>query len=101
MGAYPEACSTHEPTSVGEMLTEARPGADETPATARRVLSDPSASMIIVTYRDRPARHGTEHPIAALTTQSRRIVAGDHDHNHDPVRTVTATTQGIPEPEVR
>ncbi|MCK0093895.1 hypothetical protein MWU77_24310 [Rhodococcus sp. F64268] len=85
-------------------------------------MSDPSASMIIVDYRDRFARLGAEHPTAALPVQDRRFLAGDHGHNHDPVRdiievltsmcarryghsramrAVTATTQDVPELQVK
>ncbi|MGX6508137.1 hypothetical protein [Rhodococcus sp. SJ-2] len=89
-------------------------------------MSDPSASMIIVTYRNRPVRLGALHPTAALPAQDRRIVASDHgeteddpvrDLTEDPtsrsvrlyrhnrartraMRPVTATTQDVPEPQV-
>ena len=88
-------------------------------------MSDPSASMILVTYRNRPVRLGALHPTAALPAQGCRIVAGDHGQQHDPVRdliedptsrcprlyrhnrartramrAVTATPQDIPEPQV-
>ncbi|MEE2062352.1 recombinase family protein [Rhodococcus artemisiae] len=42
--------------------------------------------MIIVECRDRRTRLGAERPIAALFAQGRRIVAGDHGRNHDPMR---------------
>ncbi|MFD6894764.1 hypothetical protein ACFWB0_09480 [Rhodococcus sp. NPDC060086] len=43
--------------------------------------------MIIVTYHGRLARLGALHPtVAALSAQDRRIVAGDHGQQHDPVR---------------
>ncbi|MFD6860811.1 hypothetical protein ACFWCF_26195 [Rhodococcus sp. NPDC060090] len=51
-------------------------------------MSDPSASMIIVTYRDRPTRLGALHPTVALSAQDRRIVVTDHGQNHDPVRDI-------------
>ncbi len=88
-------------------------------------MSDPSARMILVTYRNRPARLGALPPTVALSARGCRIVAGDHGQQHDPVRDliedptsrcrrfyrhshartramrpVTATTQDIPEPQV-
>jgi predicted site-specific integrase-resolvase len=81
--------------------------------------------MILVTYRNRPARLGALPPTVALSARGCRIVAGDHGQQHDPVRDliedptsrcrrfyrhshartramrpVTATTQDIPEPQV-
>jgi len=42
-----------------------------------RVLSDPSASVIVVEHRDRLARFGVEHLHAALAAQGRRIMVVD------------------------
>jgi putative resolvase len=43
----------------------------------RRILSDPSASVVIVAYRDRLACFGVEHLEAVLGAQGRRIVIAD------------------------
>lgn len=43
----------------------------------RRVLSDPSATVIVVEHRDRLARLGVGHLRAALAAQGRRIVVVD------------------------
>jgi putative resolvase len=40
----------------------------------RRILSDPSATVVVVEHRDRPARFGVEHLKAALLAQGRRVV---------------------------
>jgi putative resolvase len=43
----------------------------------RRILSDPSASVVVVEHRDRLARFGVEHLEAALAAHGRRIVVAD------------------------
>ena len=48
-----------------------------------RVLSDPSASVIVVEHRDRLARFGMEHLQAALAAQGRRIVVVDDGETTD------------------
>jgi putative resolvase len=40
----------------------------------RRILSDPSATVVLVEHRDRLARFGVEYLEAALSAQGRRIV---------------------------
>jgi putative resolvase len=55
---------------VGSGLNGKRPG-------LRRILSDPSANVVVVEHRGRLARLGVEHLEAALAAQGRRIaVAG-------------------------
>ena len=49
----------------------------------RRVLSDPSASVVVVENRDRLARFGVEHLEAALAAQGRRIVVADSAERTD------------------
>ncbi len=49
----------------------------------RRVLSDPSASVVIVEHRDRLARFGVEQLEAALSAQGRRIVVADKGETED------------------
>lgn len=48
-----------------------------------RILSDPSASVIVVEHRDRLARFGVEHLQAALAAQGRRIVIADDGETTD------------------
>lgn len=49
----------------------------------RRILSDPSASVVVVEHRDRLARFGVEHLEAALSAQGRRIVVADRGETVD------------------
>jgi putative resolvase len=54
----------------------------------QRVLSDPSATVIVVEYRDRLARFGVEYLDAALTAHGRRLIAADPgETTHDLVAT--------------
>jgi putative resolvase len=55
---------------VGSGLNGKRPG-------LRRVLSDPSANVIVVEHRDRLARFGVEHLEATLSARGRRIAVAD------------------------
>ena len=48
-----------------------------------RVLSDPSATVIVVEHRDRLARFGVEHLDAALVAQGRRIVVVEDGETAD------------------
>ena len=43
----------------------------------RRILSDASATVVVVEHHDRLARFGVEHLDAALGAQGRRIVVAD------------------------
>jgi putative resolvase len=63
-------------TEVGSGLNGKRPK-------IRRVLSDPSASVVVVEHRDRLARFGVEHLEAALAAQGRRIVVTDTGETED------------------
>ena len=49
----------------------------------RRVLSDPSASVVVVEHRDRLARFGVEYLEAALSAQGRRIVVAENGETED------------------
>jgi putative resolvase len=60
--------------AVGEVVTGAGSGLNGKRAKLRRVLPDPSASVVIVERRDRLARFGTEHLEAALAAHGRKIV---------------------------
>lgn len=48
-----------------------------------RILSDPSATVIVVEHRDRLARFGVEHLAAALAASGRRIVIADDGETTD------------------
>lgn len=63
-------------TEVGSGLNGKRPK-------LRRILSDPSASVVVVEHRDRLARFGVEHLEAALSAQGRRIIVADQGETVD------------------
>jgi putative resolvase len=63
-------------TEVGSGLNGKRPK-------LRRILSDPSASVVIVEHRDRLARFGTEHLEAALAAHGRKVVVADPGETSD------------------
>ncbi|WP_041450802.1 IS607 family transposase [Hoyosella subflava] len=72
---------------VGEVVTEVGSGLNGKRPKIRRVLSDPSASVVVVEHRDRLARFGVEHLEAALSAQGRRIVVtGEGETDDDLVR---------------
>jgi putative resolvase len=62
---------------VGEVVREVGSGLNGKRPKLRRVLSDASATVIVVEHRDRLARFGVEHLEAALAAQGRRVVAAD------------------------
>ena len=68
---------------VGEVVCEVGSGLNGRRPKIRRVLSDPSASVVIVEHRDRLARFGVEHLEAALSAQGRRIVVTDKGETED------------------
>ena len=68
---------------VGEVVTEVGSGLNGKRPKIRRVLSDPSASVVIVEHRDRLARFGVEHLEAALSAQGRRIIVADQGETVD------------------
>ena len=69
--------------AVGEVVTEVGSGLNGKRAKLRRVLSDPSASVVIVEHRDRLARFGTEHLEAALAAHRPKIVVTDPGETSD------------------
>ena len=69
--------------AVGEVVTEVGSGLNGKRAKLRRVLSDPSASVVIVEHRDRLARFGTEHLEAALAAHGRKVVVADPGETSD------------------
>jgi putative resolvase len=63
----------------------------------RRILSDPSATVIVVERRDRPARFGVEYLGAALAARGQRIAVADpgqtaHDLVRDMIELVTSVS---------
>ena len=49
----------------------------------RRVLSDPSVTVILVEHRDRRARFGVEHLEAVLAAPGRRVAVADEGETTD------------------
>lgn len=68
---------------VGEVVTEVGSGLNGKRLKLRRILSDPSASVVVVEHRDRLARFGVEHLEAALSAQSRTIIVADQGETTD------------------
>jgi len=68
---------------VGEVVTEVGSGLDGNRPKLRRVLSDPTASVVVVEHRDRLARFGVEHLEAALGAHGRRLVVADASETAD------------------
>jgi putative resolvase len=68
---------------VDEVVTEVGSGLDGKRPKLRRILSDPSASVVVVEHRDRLARFGVEHLEAALGAHGRRIVVADPGETAD------------------
>jgi putative resolvase len=75
---------------VAEVVTEVGSGLNGRRRKLHRVLSDPTASVLVVEHRDRLARFGVEHLEAALAASGRRLVAGDAEETtSDLVRDIT------------
>ncbi|MEV4729824.1 IS607 family transposase [Saccharopolyspora sp. NPDC049426] len=68
---------------VGEVVTEVGSGLNGKRPKIRRLLSDPSATVVVVEHCDRLARFGVEHLEAALSAQGRRIVVTDMGETED------------------
>ncbi len=62
---------------VGEVVAEVGSGLNGKRPRLRRILSDPSASVVVVEHRDQLARLGVEYLEAALSAQGRRIIVAD------------------------
>ena len=63
--------------AVSEVVTEVGSGVGGKRPGLRRILSDPSAGVVVVERRDRLARFGTEHLEAALAAHGRKVVVAD------------------------
>src|SRR6266508_6993796 len=62
---------------VAGVVTEVGSGMNGRRPRLRRLLADPTVTMIVVEHRDRLARFGVEHLEAALSAQGRRLVVVD------------------------
>ena len=78
---------TRQGLGAAEVVCEVGSGLDGKRPKLRRILADPSATVIVVEYRDRLARFGVGHLGAALAAQGRRVlVAGPGETADDLVR---------------
>lgn len=77
------AWATGNGHAVSEVVTEVGSGLNGKRPKLRRVLSDPSASMVVVEHRDRLARFGVEHLEAALSAHGRKVVVTDPGETAD------------------
>jgi putative resolvase len=75
--------ATDKGFEVGQVVAEVGSGLNGKRPKLARVLSDPSASVIVVEHRDRLARFGVEHLTAALAASGRRIVVVDDGETTD------------------
>lgn len=76
--------------AVGEVVPEVGSGLDGKRRELHRVLSDPTATVIVVEHRDRLARFGVEQLQAALAATGREVVILDpQETTSDLVRDMT------------
>ncbi len=69
--------------TVGEVVTEVGSGLNGKRPKLRRILSDPSALVVVVEHRDRLARFGVEHLEAALSAHGRQLIVADPGETTD------------------
>lgn len=69
--------ATAQGQAVTAVVTEVGSGLNGRRRGFRRVLADPTATVIVVEHRDRLARFGVEYLEAALAAQGRRVVVVD------------------------
>lgn len=69
--------------AVGGVVTEVGSGTCGKRPKLRRILSDPSASVVVVGHRDRLARFGVEHLEAALAAHGRKVAVADPGETGD------------------
>lgn len=75
---------------VAEVVSEVGSGLNGRRPKLHRLLSDPSAAVIVVEHRDRLARFGVEHLDAVLSASGRRLVVLDPAESADDlVRDIT------------
>jgi len=68
---------------VADVVCEVGSGMNGRRPRLRRILSDPSVTVVVMEYRDRLARCGTEQPGAALAATGRRILVADPGETSD------------------
>lgn len=69
--------------AVGEVVTEIGSGLNGKRRKLHRVLSDPTATVIVVEHRDRLARFGVEHLQSALAATGRELIIIDSQESTD------------------
>jgi putative resolvase len=69
--------------AVAEVVREAGSGMNERRPKLRRILSDPSVTVIVVEHPDRLARFGTGQLDAALAAAGRRVLVADPGETSD------------------
>lgn len=75
--------ATGQGLMVGEVVREVGSGLNGKRAMLWRVLSDPSATMVVVEHWDWLARFGVEHLDAALAAPGRHLVVTDPGERTD------------------
>ncbi len=75
--------ATAQGMTVSEVVTEVGSGMNGRRKKLSRLLSDPSATTIVVEHRDRLARFGFEHIEAAFQAHGRHIVVVDEGEVED------------------
>ncbi len=90
------AGATERGLAVGQVVCEVGSGLNGRRRKLHRVLSDPSARVIVVEYRDRLARFGVEHLEAVLAATGRRVVVlHEAEVADDLVRDVTEVLTSV------
>ena len=69
--------------AVSEVVTGVGSGLNGKRPKLRRILPDPSASVVVVEHRDRLARFGVEHLESALAAHGRKVVVADPGETTD------------------
>lgn len=85
---------------VAEVVTEVGSGLNGKRPKLRRIVSDPSAWVVVVEHRDRLARFGVEYLEAALSAQGRQVVVADpgeitDDLVRDMIEVLTSMCAGL------
>ncbi|HEV2244686.1 MAG TPA: IS607 family transposase [Streptosporangiaceae bacterium] len=63
--------------AIDEVVCEVGSGLNGKRPKLRRILSDPSAAVVVVEHRDRLVRFGVEHLEAALSAHGRKVAVAD------------------------
>lgn len=74
---------TGQGLTVAGVVREVGSGLNGKRPKLRRILSDPSAAVIVVEHRGRLARFGVEHLDAALAAHGRRLIVADPGETTD------------------